>query len=88
MIVIRFGTWRHAGEGQFFYWRIYVKGKWTPFCRIGWRYKDHALNSVKGLIFATYENQIMGTRLGRFRIPRLISNKLYSVLIISNLKKE
>ena len=85
MIVIRFGTWCHAGEGQFLFWRIYPKGKWTPFCRIKWRYKN---SSFKGLIFATYENRIMGTRLGRFRLARWISNKLYSVLITLNLGKE
>ena len=86
MIFIRFGTWQHAGERHFLYWRIYYKGyKWTPLCRMEWRYKN---SSFKGLIFATYENRIMGTRLGRFRLARWISNKLYSVLITLNLGKE
>ena len=34
----------------------------------------------KDLIFATYENRIMGTWLGRFRLVRWGSDKLYSIL--------
>ena len=76
MIVIRFGRWNHAAMAHFVYWRIYYKHKWTPFCRIEWRYRT----GTKDVIFAAYENWIMGTWLGRFRLARWGSDKLYPIL--------
>lgn len=40
MIAIRFGRWSHAA-GRWFVWdRIYWHGwRWTPFCRLSWRYR-------------------------------------------------
>ena len=46
-------------------------------CRMEWRDDAHL---VKSLIFAAYENHIMGTRLGRFRVAKWGSNKLYTYL--------
>lgn len=38
MILLNFDTW-NSKHGYFLSWRrIYRKGKWTPFCRIGRRY--------------------------------------------------
>lgn len=38
MILIRLGRWSEAG-GKWFKWeRIYIKSKWTPFCKVKKRY--------------------------------------------------
>lgn len=40
MILPRFGLWSSSFEGKLAWRRIYWKGyKWTPFCRVSWRYK-------------------------------------------------
>jgi hypothetical protein len=40
MIVISFGRWSSASGIWFTRERIYRGGRWTPFCRISWRYKN------------------------------------------------
>ena len=37
MIIIKFGRWSHASLLFFSYERIYIRYRWTPFCKI--RYK-------------------------------------------------
>ena len=39
MILPRFGRWSSASGALFIWKRIYWHGwRWTPFCRIFWRY--------------------------------------------------
>lgn len=33
MIVIKLGRWDNAADEKFVYYRFYVKGHWTPFCK-------------------------------------------------------
>ena len=37
MIIIKFGTWSGASLTFFNYRRFYIRGRWTPFCRVNYR---------------------------------------------------
>lgn len=40
MILPRLGGWNHHGGRRLTWTRIYLQGhRWTPFCRVHWRYR-------------------------------------------------